>query len=144
MASKMARAKEFLRRRREQAKGVIQQMRTDAETYVAGGGIAYARGRFGDESMRVSDIDLELIIGATSKLAAYTNVLGKSVSPDLHAVGNGVLTTYAAFQLLALGKEHREQDSVLQAGMPIATEGVRGLGRGGVRGIPRAAHRRAA
>ena len=144
MASKMQRAKEFLRRRREQAKSVVTQMRTDAETYVAGGGIAYARGRFGDDSMQVADIDLELIIGAVSKAAAYMNVLGKSVSPDLHAVGNGVLTTYAAFQMLAMGKEHRQQDTALHSGFPIATEGVRGFGPGGVRGIPRAVPRRAA
>lgn len=137
MASKMQRAKEFLRRRREQAKDMVQQVRTDAETYAAGGGIAYARGRFGDDAMQVADIDLELIIGAATKLAAYTNVLGKSVSPDLHAVGNGVLTTYAAFQLLAMGKEHREQDAATQG------YGPRVMGPRSVSGIPRSRMRAA-
>lgn len=135
--SKMQRAKEFIRRRRTQAQDLVKQVRTDAETVAAGGGVAYARGRFGDDAMQVADIDVELLVGGVAKLAAYSGVLGKSMSPDLHAIGTGVLTTYAAFKLLEMGKEHRAEDAA------TTTSGMRSMGPRSMSGIPRQRQRAA-
>lgn len=112
-SSKMQRAREFLRRQREKARDVAVQVRTDAETVGAGAGIAYLRSRFPND-FQVGDIDVELIAGVPLKLAAYMNLLGRSVSPDLHAISNGILTAYAAQQAAELGAEHREQDTAVE------------------------------
>jgi len=124
--SKMQRARDFLRRQREKARDMAVQVRTDAETVGAGAGMAYIRARFGPDQMQFGDIDVELLAGVPLKLLAYMNVLGRGVTPDLHALANGILTEYAALQAYELGQEHREQDN--------ATQGrrVRGIGPGNV------------
>lgn len=115
--SRMQRARDFAARHRDQAKQLVQQVRTDAETVGSAAGMAYIRGRFGDDQLQFGDIDVELLAGVPLKLLAYMNVLGKSVSPDLHAIANGVLGEYAVQQAFAMGQEHRDQD--------VATEGLR-------------------
>jgi hypothetical protein len=123
--SAIQRARDFVRRRNEQAKNMVVQVRTDAETIGSAAGMAYLRGRFGAEQMQFGDIDVELLAGVPLKLVAYMNVLGKSVSPDLHAISNGILSAYAAQQALLMGSEHRDQDTA-------AAAGVRGIGPGSV------------
>lgn len=123
--SAIQRARDFVRRRNEQAKNMVVQVRTDAETVGSAAGMAYLRGRFGAEQMQFGDIDVELLAGVPLKLVAYMNVLGKSVSPDLHAISNGILSAYAAQQAFLIGDEHRSQDGA-------AAAGVRGIGPGNV------------
>ena len=114
---RMQRARDFAARHRDQAKALVQQVRTDAETVGSAAGMAYIRGRFGDEQLQFGDIDVELLAGVPLKLLAYMNVLGRSVSPDLHAISNGILGEYAVQQAYQMGVEHRDQDN--------ATAGVR-------------------
>jgi hypothetical protein len=135
--SAIQRARDFVRRRNEQAKNMVVQVRTDAETVGAAAGMAYLRGRFGAEQMQFGDIDVELLAGVPLKLVAYMNVLGKSVSPDLHAISNGILAAYAAQQAMLIGDEHRSQDNA-------ATQGVRGIGPGAVSPIGTAPRSRVA
>ncbi len=123
--SAIQRARDFVRRRNEQAKNMVVQVRTDAETVGSAAGMAYLRGRFGAEQMQFGDIDVELLAGVPLKLVAYMNVLGKSVSPDLHAISNGILAAYAAQQAMLIGDEHRNQDNTT-----AATQGARGIGPG--------------
>lgn len=115
--SRMQRARDFAARHRDQAKQLVLQVRTDAETVGSAAGMAYIRGRFGDEQLQFGDIDVELLAGVPLKLMAYMNVLGKGVSPDLHAIANGVLSEYAVQQAFQMGVEHRDQD--------VATQGAR-------------------
>lgn len=82
-------------------------------------------------------LGVELLVGGVAKLAAYSGVLGKSMSPDLHAIGTGVLTTYAAFKLLEMGKEHRAEDAA------TTTSGMRSMGPRSMSGIPRQRQRAA-
>ncbi len=131
-SSKMQRAREFVRRQREKARDLMVQVRSDAETVGAAAATGYVRGRFPAEQLQFGDIDVELIAGVPMKLLAYANVLGRSVSPDLHAISNGILACYAANQAYELGQEHRDQDGATQ-GRRAAT---RGMGPGSVSYMP--------
>jgi len=104
------------------------QVLTDGLTVGSGAGAAYVRGRMGPEQMQLGDIDLELIAAVPLKFAAYINVFGRSLSPHLHAISNGVLTEYAALQAFELGQEHRDQDAATQG----RARAVRGIGPGTV------------
>lgn len=116
MPSAVQRARDFVRRNNDKARALMIQVRTDAETNGSAFAMGYARGRFTDDEMQFMDVDLELWIGAPMKLVAYMGVLGKAVSPDLHAISNGILSAYAATQGLALGQEHRDEDVATQGG----------------------------
>jgi len=126
MATAMQRARDFIRRRNDRAKNTILALRMSAETFAAGSGAAYARGRFGDEAMRFGGVDAELGGGLLALGVGVTGVLGRSVSPDAIAIGTGLLTNYGVLRFLQMGEEHREQD--------IATEGRRRRATGGAMG----------
>jgi hypothetical protein len=118
--SRMQRARDFAARHRDQAKALVQQVRTDAETVGSAAGMAYIRGRFGDDQLQFGEIDVELLVGVPLKLLAYMNVLGRSVSPDLQAISNGILGEYAVQQAYQMGVEHAQQDAVQGRFSPAA------------------------
>ncbi len=121
---RIQRARDFAARHRDQAKALVQQVRTDAETVGSAAGMAYIRGRFGDDQLQFGDIDIELLAGVPLKLLAYMNVLGRGVSPDLHAISNGILSEYAVQQAFQMGVEHRDQDTATQGARQRAAMGM--------------------
>lgn len=63
--------------------------------------VAAARAKFGEVTVG-PEIPAEALIGAGLSLAAFLDLPGK-YSEHLHNIGNGVLSTWAAFEVVKLG-----------------------------------------
>lgn len=140
LKAKLSNARARAAKAREETTAAVAQALQAVEVSGTAFGLAYARGRFGDEEgeLAVMGMPVGLLAGIGGHAVAFLGIAGE-YSEHIHNISDGALAEYAVQQGQSIGMQHKiEAESSTEGRIGAARRGThRGLGAGMPRGFSR-------